>query len=176
MTGISVLPHEAKFICVRGIAPPMKRVSGIFIIAVIASTMIAGCVQPEENVTVTPIPTTPVATRTSPVAETPTRTLVTNVTETPPLPPIGAKTISITESGFSPDVITVPVGTTVIWTNDADTNQTILFTGPTGSADLGTVEPGNSISYTFTIAGHYAYRAEGTEFLGTIAVTADATV
>ena len=23
------------------------------------------------------------------------------------------------------------VGTTVIWTNDADTNQTILFTGPT---------------------------------------------
>ncbi|NLZ30053.1 MAG: hypothetical protein GX885_04825 [Methanomicrobiales archaeon] len=154
----------------------MKRMSGILTVAVVASIMIAGCVQPEENMTASPVPTTPAVAGTSPTVETSAGTPVTNVTETPPLPPIGAKTISITGSGFSPDVITVPVGTTVIWTNDADTNQTILFTGPTGSVDLGVVEPGNSISYTFTIAGHYAYRAEGTEFLGTIAVTADATV
>ncbi|MGI6503954.1 MAG: cupredoxin domain-containing protein [Candidatus Methanoculleus thermohydrogenotrophicum] len=67
------------------------------------------------------------------------------------MPPAGEEgAISITASGFDPDTLTVPTDTTVTWTNAADTNQTITLTGPTGSIDLGALEPGDSADYTFS--------------------------
>ncbi len=127
----------------------MRKVFGILVIMVVAGIMTAGCVQPRGNETPAP------------------------VTETPPLPSIGAQTISITGSGFDPDALIVPVDTTVTWVNNAATNQTIQITGPTGSIDLGVVEPGAPVSYTFTTAGNYAYRSEETGFQGTITVVPD---
>ena len=172
----------------------MKRMFGILALMVIASIMIAGCVQPEGNETVTPIPTTPVATETpletvtTPAgAETPLETVTTPAeaettatteetattpteTETPPLPSIGAENVTITESGFSPDSITIQTDTTVIWTNDATTDQSITITGPTGPIDLKTIEAGDSVDYTFTEPGEYTYVSEETGLEGTVTV------
>jgi plastocyanin len=186
----------------------MKRMFVILALMVVASIMIAGCVQPGGNQTVTPAPTTPAVTETPMETETPlatetpmetettpmetvtteetettattteeTETTATTATtaeetETPPLPPVGEEgAISITASGFDPDTLTVPADTTVTWTNDADTNQTITLTGPTGAAGLGTLEPGDSVNYIFTESGNYAYVSEETGLSGTITVT-----
>lgn len=173
----------------------MRRISSIFAIMLVLSIMIAGCAQPDENVTATPVETTPSVTETPTEPETPATTASpvtpiktdtdvgtssspspTDALETPPLPPIGAESVSITESGFDPDTVTVPEGTTVIWANDSEMIQIITFAGPAGSIDLGAIEPGDSASYTFTKAGTYAYRSEGAGYLGTVIVTADATV
>lgn len=189
----------------------MKRMFGIFALMVVASIMIAGCVQPGGNETVTPTPTsgvtetpvgtetteeTPMATATTMETETTattmgtgttattettattmeTETTATNVTETPPAPPAaGEETISITDSGFVPDDLTVSPDTTVTWTNNAATNQTILITGPTGSVDLGTIEQGDSSDYTFTAEGSYAYRSDEAGYTGTVTVTENTT-
>ncbi|HOB17671.1 MAG TPA: hypothetical protein PKK74_03115 [Candidatus Methanoculleus thermohydrogenotrophicum] len=129
---------------------------------------------PITNVTETPVETeTPITN----VTETPveTETSITNVTETPPAPPAGEGVISITGSGFNPDTLTVPIDSTVTWINAADTNQTITITGPTGSIDLGAIEPGDSADYTFSTAGNYAYESEETGFDGTITVTENIT-
>ncbi|NQS78170.1 MAG: hypothetical protein HQQ74_05605, partial [Methanoculleus bourgensis] len=91
-------------------------------------------------------------------------------------PPAGEEgAISITASGFDPDTLTIPTDTSVTWTNDADTNQTITLTGPTGSVDLGTLESGDSVNYIFTESGNYAYVSEETGFDGTVTVTGNTT-
>jgi len=109
-------------------------------------------------------------------ATTETTTTTAEETGTPPMPPAGEEgAISITASGFDPDTLTIPTDTTVTWTNDADTNQTITLTGPTGSAGLGTLEPGDSVNYIFTESGNYAYVSEETGLSGTITVTGNTT-
>ena len=164
----------------------MKRMFGILALMVVASIMIAGCVQPEGNDTVTPIPTTPAATGTPlETVATPAETATTSIettttaateeTETPPLPSIGTENILITESGFSPDTITIPPDTTVTWTNDATIDQIITITGPTGTIDLRTIEAGGSVDHTFTEPGEYTYVSAETGLEGTVTVTGSTT-
>lgn len=200
----------------------MKRMFGILALMVIASIMIAGCVQPAGNETVTPGTTpglteTPVATATTPMetgtpmttattpmeTETPMETATTpmgtgtpmtttttpvgtgtpmttattpatGATETPPGPPatlVADEIVSITDSGYVPNTITVPVGTTVGWTNDASTNQTVSANGEAGFFDSGLLAPGDTYSYTFNSADNYTYQSLTTGIEGEIIVT-----
>lgn len=169
---------------------------GILALMVIASIMIAGCVQPSGNETATPgttpgitgTPTgteeeTPAATETTAAVttETPvetgatTTTAAVGVTETPPGTPavaaVADETISITDSGFVPDALTIPADTTVEWTNDASANQTVSATGISGFFDSGILQPGDTYSYTFSAEGNYTYQSWISGFNGTIFVT-----
>jgi nitrite reductase (NO-forming) len=67
-------------------------------------------------------------------------------------------------NAFSPNTITVKVGTTVTWTNTDDMLHTVTSgtsTGiagtPDGTFNSGFISPGESWSYTFTEAGEFPY-------------------
>ncbi len=56
---------------------------------------------------------------------------------------------------YSENVLTVPVGTTVTWTNDDSTMHTV--TSVDGLFDSGFLREGQAWSYTFTEPGEYEY-------------------
>jgi len=63
--------------------------------------------------------------------------------------------------GFSPDSVTIRVGTTVIWTNN-DTSgipHTVTPKNPSAGweSGSGTLSQGDTYEYTFTVAGTYQY-------------------
>jgi plastocyanin len=104
-----------------------------------------------------------------------TTTVAAGTTETPPGPPtavVADEIVSITDSGFVPNTITVPVGTTVGWTNDATANQTVSATGAAGFFDSGLLQPGDSYTYTFNAANNYTYQSLTSGFAGEVIVTA----
>ncbi len=57
---------------------------------------------------------------------------------------------------FRPVVITVPVGTTVMWTNSDNFTHTVRIIDM-GNRVIGTMSPGQSLSFTFTKPGTYHY-------------------
>lgn len=64
-------------------------------------------------------------------------------------------TVVIQNFAFSPNTITVKVGTTVTWINqDSTVHNVISDTGAFGSKNL---NPGESYNFTFTQAGTYPY-------------------
>jgi plastocyanin len=86
----------------------------------------------------------------------------------------GAKTVTITMTDkppmYMPAKLTVPVGTTVEWQNNAKTLHDVTTDAdsvqkpadvnlPPGakSFDSGFMQPGASFDYTFTVPGHYVY-------------------
>lgn len=85
--------------------------------------------------------------------------------------------ISITDNGFSPQSITVPPGTTVTWTNNSGSTQTVNST-------LSGVDPnffaspflygGQSWSHTFSSTGTFNYKSVTTNILGSVVVDASA--
>lgn len=165
----------------------MKRMFGILALMVIAGIMIAGCVQPGSNETATPGTTTPGTTGTpaettttaTSVGTTPAGTITTpaaNAMETPPAPPAaGGESVSITDRGFVPDVLTVSQGTTVTWTNNAAENETVTATGQAADFDSGVLQPGDSYNFTFATPDNYSYMSLPTGFTGLIVVTGNTT-
>lgn len=122
------------------------------------------------NGTATPQPSQtlpPAATNTPPAA-----------TNTPPpaatnTPAAGAS-VAMGDRSFSPQSLTVSVGTTVTWNNSSGRPHTV--TADNNAFDSGTVGSGGSFSYTFTTAGTYGYYCQfhgspGQEMFGTITVT-----
>jgi|GEM_PF-1194576 len=70
-----------------------------------------------------------------------------------------ATKVTIQNFAFSPTTLTVPVGTTVTWTNADSTEHTV--TSNTGAwADSGPIEPSHTFSHTFTKPGTFAYHCE----------------
>ena len=70
--------------------------------------------------------------------------------------PAAGKNVAISIKNFSfGDPITVPVGTTVVWTNDDTTAHTV--TAADKSFDSGNMDQGASFSFTFTKAGTFSY-------------------
>ena len=68
----------------------------------------------------------------------------------------GPKPVEIRDFAFSPNVILVPVGTTVRWTNNGALDHTVTSnTGMFVGAD--TLVPGASFEYRFDVPGTYAY-------------------
>lgn len=79
--------------------------------------------------------------------------------------------VQISMFSFSPATVTVPVGTTVTWTNQDSAAHTV--TSDTGAFDSGSLSQGGSWSNTFNQPGSYAYHcAFHGSMHGTVVVTA----
>ncbi len=125
----------------------MKKtlIIGVLVIA----ALITGC-----TTTTTTQPVTPTATTPMPTATTPTPT----ATPTPtPTATEQTSTVNIDIKGYTfvPDTITIPVGTTVIWTNDDGVAHTA--TSISGVFDSGSIDPGKTYSFTFNQAGTFEF-------------------
>lgn len=78
--------------------------------------------------------------------------------------------ISIQSFAFLPGITRVKVGATVTWTNLDSIGHTVTVDSGTGPSS-GTLQRGQSYSYTFTQAGSYAYHCSiHPEMRGTIVV------
>jgi plastocyanin len=77
--------------------------------------------------------------------------------------------ITIENFAFSPDTITVAVGSTVTWTNKDSTTHTV--TSLTGVFDSGEMSHGSNFSHTFNQKGTFEYRCGiHTSMRGTVTV------
>ena len=68
---------------------------------------------------------------------------------------VPANTVIIQGNAFTPDTLTVKVGTKVTWTNNDSYAHTV--TANNKVFDSGNLGGGQSFSYTFTRTGTYAY-------------------
>jgi plastocyanin/sugar lactone lactonase YvrE len=67
----------------------------------------------------------------------------------------GAVAIEIKNFAFNQSSVTVPVGTTVTWTNHDTASHTVTAAG--GAFDSGNLSPGQSYSFTLEQTGSFAY-------------------
>ena len=78
--------------------------------------------------------------------------------------------VAIQDFTFSPDPLEISVGTTVTWTNEDSAPHTA--TADDGSFDSGTLEQGDSFSFTFEEPGTYTYFCEiHPDMTGTVVVS-----
>ncbi len=88
----------------------------------------------------------------------------------PPTAPAATGHVSIKNFAFSPATVTVPAGTTVIWTNEDSDAHTVTDKG--GMLHSPTLDTGATYQYTFTTPGQYSYLCSIHPFmLGTVVVT-----
>ena len=114
---------------------------------------------------------------TSPTATTAPTTAPTTV-PTPTSSGSGGAQAAVTISGvstykFSPDTMSVKVGTTVTWTNSTQAPHTV--TSDSGDPDSfnGSVDSGSTFTFTFTKPGTYKYHCNIHPYMtATITVTA----
>ncbi len=66
----------------------------------------------------------------------------------------GGTAVEVVEFAFNPGGVTVAVGETVTWTNAGDDAHTVSFTG---GPDCGRINPGQSVSRTFSTTGFFGY-------------------
>ncbi len=73
----------------------------------------------------------------------------------------GEMTVTIESFAYSPAELTVPVGTTVVWTNEDDVAHTVTAGTPDAPEpdlfDSGSLGSGESFSFTFDEPGSFAY-------------------
>ncbi|MDO8493636.1 MAG: plastocyanin/azurin family copper-binding protein [bacterium] len=147
---------------------------------------------PQVTETPTPVatPTPPVVTPPTPVSKTPAPAPVIQtpppapvpvvqtpppapapapVTQTPPPAPT-VTSIAIASFAYSPATITVKKGTTVKWTNNDSAPHTV--TGINGGPASGTLNNGQTYSYTFNSTGSFNY---GCAFHGGMFATVNVT-
>lgn len=94
---------------------------------------------------------TPTAVATTAPTATPTAVATTAPTTAPTS---GGNSVSIASFAFSPQSLTVKVGTTVTWTNHDSVTHTVTADG---GAFNHTLSPSDTFSFTFTKAGTYSY-------------------
>jgi len=68
---------------------------------------------------------------------------------------VGQMMVTIVDGAFRDKEITIPVGTTVVWTSNATNSHSV--TADDGSFSSGALGPGGSFSFTFTTAGTFPY-------------------
>ncbi|HTP02716.1 MAG TPA: cupredoxin domain-containing protein [Anaerolineales bacterium] len=86
-------------------------------------------------------------------------------------PPSNVTAISINNGKYRPKNVAVKVGTTLTWTNNDDTPQSVTSDTP-GVFDSGALAPGATWQYTFSKEGTFPYHSTGTaEAYGTVTVT-----
>jgi plastocyanin len=100
----------------------------------------------------------------------------------PSAPAAGAQnqqnvSVNVQNFAFDPPNITVAPGATVTWVNNDQAPHTVTATDPAGAFDSGTLQPGQSFSFTFTQPGTtYAYYcAIHPSMTGTVTVTGGGT-
>jgi plastocyanin len=64
--------------------------------------------------------------------------------------------VAIKSNTFTPEVVEIIKGTTVVWTNDDGVPHTV--TSISGAFDSGNIDPGKTYSYTFNEVGPFEYR------------------
>src|ERR1700760_2785764 len=69
----------------------------------------------------------------------------------------GTATVRIQDYSFAPGRLTVPLGTTVTWTNHDDVPHTIVADDNPRSFRSAGLDTDDSFSFTFTKAGSYRY-------------------
>ncbi len=69
----------------------------------------------------------------------------------------GTVSVSIVDFAFNPKTITIPVGTTVRWTNTGNAPHTVTSTSSPRAFDSGTLNSGDTFQHTFTTAGQFPY-------------------
>src|SRR5262249_31836474 len=78
--------------------------------------------------------------------------------------------VTIADFSFTPSSITVNAGDTVKWMNNGPSMHTV--TSNTGAFNSGTLQSGQSFSFTFASAGTFAYHCTIHPFMtGTVTVT-----
>ena len=115
-------------------------------------------VTPTATATVTPTATmtaTATATMTATATATMTATATATVTPTATMTSTGPAKVSIVNLAYSPSAITVPAGTTVMWTNMDPVSHTV--TADDNSFNSGLIPPGQTYSHTFTTPGAVPY-------------------
>jgi plastocyanin len=81
------------------------------------------------------------------------------IPDVPGVPGTGEEfTISMSAMAFSPQELTVPAGSTVVWSNTDTMAHTV--TADDGSFDSGILEPGETFNRTFNEPGEYQYYCE----------------
>lgn len=86
-------------------------------------------------------------------------------------PPSNVSAISINNGKFRPKNVSVKVGTTLTWTNNDDTPQSVTSDTP-GIFDSGSLAPGATFQYTFSKEGVFPYHSTGTSgSYGAVTVT-----
>lgn len=70
--------------------------------------------------------------------------------------PQGANAVSISNFAFVPATLTVPVGTTVTWTNQDEEPHTVVSDDGSTLHSPG-LDTGKTFSFTFSNAGTFAY-------------------
>ena len=92
-------------------------------------------------------------------------------------------TASIRDFAYAPAILQVNVGDTVTWTNHEDVMPHDVTSGVPGQPDIGQVFaspillPGQSFSFTTTIAGEYPYLCKlHPAMTGVVIVTAQASI
>lgn len=68
----------------------------------------------------------------------------------------GGTTVTITDSGFVPAVVTVPIRSVVTWTNAGALSHTV--TALAGEFSSGIILPGGIYTHFFAAPGEYPYR------------------
>ena len=73
-------------------------------------------------------------------------------------PPVAAASqeVKIFNYKFAPDVLTIPAGTTVTWTNKDEVPHTVMSSDKRFQGS-GALDTGDTYSYTFTTPGSYEY-------------------
>jgi plastocyanin len=85
------------------------------------------------------------------------------------------QSVTIKNFAFTPDKVTVTVGSTVTWTNSDTQVQHTVTSDSGGTLDSGPLSSGQSYGKQFDTAGTYAYHCEIHQGMtGTIVVTATA--
>ncbi|HEX3087809.1 MAG TPA: cupredoxin domain-containing protein [Ilumatobacteraceae bacterium] len=80
----------------------------------------------------------------------------------------GAGAVGIADFKFDPPTVNVPVGGTVVWTNN-DTQQHTATSA--GNFDAGAIQPGSTATVEFKTAGTFAYICSFHPFMmGTVVV------
>jgi len=80
--------------------------------------------------------------------------------------------VSIKNFAFNPPNMTVAPGTTLTWVNNDQVPHTATATNPAGVFDSGTLQPGQSYSFTFNKPGTYAYHCAIHPYMtGTVTVS-----
>jgi len=74
--------------------------------------------------------------------------------------------VSMTDFKFTPKTLTISVGDSVTWTNDAQDPHT--STSDSGLWDSGSVSPGQSYTHTFNSAGTFPYHCTFHQSLGMV--------